>query len=84
MLRVDVPETLKYAAFTKYLSTIHNLRHFSLLGKNRTGQSGIAASNPVRTWNVEQHVLNNLRQKGLLLEHKPIDEAEEPDDRLPF
>ena len=84
MLRVDVPETSKYAAFTKYLSTsaIYGISPCSEETARARAESQQAT--PFASWNVEQQVLNNLRQKGLLLEHKPTEETEEPDDRLPF
>jgi hypothetical protein len=83
MLRVDVPETPKRSAFTKYLSTsaIYGISPCSEETARARAESQQAT--PFSSWNVEQQVLNNLRQKGLLLEHKPSDAADESDG-LPF
>jgi hypothetical protein len=137
MLRIDVPETSKHAAFTKYLSTnaIYGISPCS--EGTAHARAELQQATPFASWNVEQQVLNNLRQMGLLgmvqtgvtlwrrsglgciggrpsadavcgqdgtamscgkcypgsgpfepgrllLEHKPTDEVEYPDDRLPF
>jgi hypothetical protein len=84
MLRVDVPETSKYAAFTKYLSTnaIYGISPCSEETARARAESQQAS--PFTSWNVEQQVLKNLRQKGLLLEHKSTGADDGRDEQLPF
>src|SRR5579884_1202601 len=86
MLRVDVPETSKRAAFTKYLSTsaIYGISPCSEETARARAESQQAT--PFASWNVEQQVLNALRQKCLLVEHKTQgqpDDAEDEDEQ-PF
>ena len=86
MLRVDVPDTSTRPAFTKYLSTsaVYGISPCSEETARARAESSQAT--PVASWNVEQQVLNNLRQKGLLIEHKPPEQPEygEDEDEQPF
>jgi len=84
MLRVDVPETSKRTAFTKYLSTsaIYGISPCSEETARARAESQQAT--PFASWSIEQQVLSNLRQKGLLLEHKSEGAEVEPDEESPF
>jgi hypothetical protein len=82
MLRVDVPETSKRAAFTKYLSTGAIYGISPCTEETARARAESQQATPISSWSVEQQVLNNLRQKGLLIEHKPeqpnYDDEERP------
>src|SRR5262245_48822257 len=78
MLRVDVPDTSKRTAFTKYLSTsaIYGISPCS----EETARAEAQQATPFASWNVEQQVLNYLRQKGLLIEHKTQEQSKYAED----
>lgn len=84
MLRVDVPATTKYSGFTKYLSTsaIYGISPCS----EQTARARAESQNgtPFSSWNVEQQVVNKLREKGLLIEQTPKAADSALDDGLPF
>jgi hypothetical protein len=83
MLRVDVPETSKRAAFTKYLSTSAIYGISPCTEETARARAESQQATPFSSWSVEQQVLSNLRQKGLLIEHKP-EQADHDDEEQPF
>jgi hypothetical protein len=83
MLRVDVPATSKHEAFTKYLST--NAIYGITPCTEETARARAESQQviPFASWSVEQQVLSNLRQKGLLIENK-TEQPKHDEDELPF
>lgn len=70
MLRVDVPETSRLSAFTKFLSpgAIYGITPCSEETAKARAESKPAT--PFQCWDVEREVMNDLRRKGMLIEHK--------------
>ena len=83
ILRVDVPETSKRAAFKKYLSTSAIYGISPCTEETARARAESQQATPFSSWSVEQQVLANLRQKGLLIEHKP-EQPDYDDEAQPF
>ena len=84
MLRVDVPATSRHEQFTKYLSTNAIYGISPCTEETARARAESQSATPFASWSVEQQVLNNLRQKGLLIEHKREQQEYEDQDEQPF
>ena len=80
MLRVDVPATSKYAAFTQYLSSqaIYSLSPCTEETARARAESKKAV--PFDSWSVEQQVLEKLRAAGRLVEVKALPSPDDDED----
>jgi hypothetical protein len=72
MLRIDVPECGKIAAFTKYLSMGAIYGISPCTEATARAQAKATKSTPFETWGVEQMLMDALKEKGALVEHAQI------------
>jgi len=72
LLRIDVPPTSNLAGFTKYLSpsALYGISPCTEATARAWAES--RKTIPFESWSVEQQVMDSLKEKGLLLEHKQI------------
>lgn len=78
MLRVDVPGVPGREPFTKYLSPSSLYGISPCTEKTATLRAASLKKTPFESWSVEQQVMNDLRAKGKLVEHKQL--SHEPRD----
>jgi hypothetical protein len=75
MLRVDVPEVKDRAAFTKYLSTgaLYGITPCS--EETARARASAIKAVPFSVWDVESQIMSKLKERGMLIEHKPYGEG---------
>jgi hypothetical protein len=79
MLRVDVPQIANIPAFTKYIAP------GALYGLTPATEETCRATadriraKPFDIWGVEQVLVDQMRAKGMLIEHRPDEQAEGED-----
>lgn len=83
MLRVDVPQVGPIPAFTKYISPDALYGLTPVAEETARAKAESTKATPFACWDVKQAVENNMRERGLLLEHNPLQE-EGDDDDMPY
>lgn len=80
MLRIDVPKTSNYEAFTKYIAPNALYGISPVSEETAIARAESIRATPVSIWSVENEMMKRLKEKGLMIEG-PQDQN---DDEMPF
>src|ERR1700729_1334343 len=80
MLRVDVPEVKDRAAFTKYLATgaLYGITPCS--EETARARAERIRAIPFQAYDIESQFLKTLKERGMLIENKAVQQADDFDD----